>query len=86
MLHTKIELYNWDMCKDEDICVYATNVRNRILEIAKNNIPNKMVRIYHYDSPWITSEIKLNIRKRKSYRQIKTTHFLHYWQRFADYN
>ena len=51
--------------KNNDIDIYASNITDKILELAKKNIPNKTVKIRQSDPTWLTSEIKKMIRKRK---------------------
>ena len=56
---------NWESLKNNDIDIYASNITDKILELAKKNIPNKTVKIRQSDPTWLTSEIKKMIRKRK---------------------
>ena len=51
--------------KNNDIDIYASNITDKISELAKKNIPNKTVKIRQSDPTWLTSEIKKMIRKRK---------------------
>ena len=56
---------NWESLKNNDIDIYASNITDKISELAKKNIPNKTVKIRQSDPTWLTSEIKKMIRKRK---------------------
>ena len=56
---------NWESLKNNDIDIYATNLTDKISELAQKNIPNKTVKIRQSDPTWLTSEIKKMIRKRK---------------------
>ena len=62
LLRSKAESIDWTSLQDDDINVYANNTNKTINNIASECIPNRYVRIRPSDSPWITSEIKLNIR------------------------
>ena len=56
---------NWHSLKDHNVDIYALNLTNKILHIAKECIPNRVVTIRPSDPPWITTTIKRYIRKRK---------------------
>ena len=58
---------NWESLKNNDIDIYASNITDKISELAKKNIPNKTVKIRQSDPTWLTSEIKKMIRKRKRF-------------------
>ncbi|MEW8547336.1 MAG: endonuclease/exonuclease/phosphatase family protein, partial [Candidatus Thiodiazotropha sp.] len=74
---------NWTAFHDNDIDVYANNLNTAITKLAQNCIPNRSIRIYPSDPPWITSFIKSNIRKRKrAYRRAKRTNLTSHWSKF----
>ena len=66
-----------------DIDIYALNLANKILHIANECIPNRVVTIRPSDPPWITTTIKRYIRKRKRiFRKAKQTDSPHFWSKF----
>ena len=65
---------NWELLKNNDIDAYAKNVIDRITALAKQHIPNKIIKIRQSDPAWLTCEIKKIIRKRKRlYKKYKKT-------------
>ena len=57
-----------------NVDTYSENITYSILPIAKEFIPNRLITIRPSKPPWITTEIKRNIRKRKrAYRKAKST-------------
>ena len=65
---------NWELLKDNDVDAYAKNIIDRITALAKQQIPNKTIKIRQSDPPWLTCEIKKIIRKRKRlYKKYKKT-------------
>ncbi|MCG8096816.1 MAG: hypothetical protein JAZ17_24870 [Candidatus Thiodiazotropha endolucinida] len=83
LLRTKAADTDWNTLRNDDVDVYASNIINHLLSIAKDCIPNKMTRIKPTDPPWITSEIKRTIRKRKrAYRKAKQTNSPAHWSKF----
>ena len=62
MLREKASSVNWNELQDDDINVYANNITNTILEISKQCIPNKVIRVRSSDPPWITNSLKRYIR------------------------
>ena len=57
---------NWDSLIDNhNINTAAVNVTEKILEAAAKSIPNKMVQVRKNDPPWMNSNIRKMIRKRK---------------------
>ena len=67
--------------------VYDNNINKTVNNIASECIANRNVRIRPSDPPWITSEIKRNIRKRKrailrAFRRAKRTDSVSRWEKF----
>ena len=74
---------NWHSLQDDDVDKYALNLTYKILHIAKECIPNRVVTIRPSDPPWITTTIKRYIRKRKRiFRKAKQTDSPHFWSKF----
>ena len=83
LLRVKAVETDWDALRHKNIDIYATNIRNHILSIAKECIPNKVVRVRPTDPPWLTSHIKSYIRKSKRvYIKAKRLDSLVHWAKF----
>lgn len=82
-LRSEMRSYNWQYCFDDDINIYSNNITSKIIDFAKNNIPNKVVKIRPSDAPWMNNNIKKNIRIRKRlYKKAKRTQSQYYWHKF----
>ena len=78
-----VSITNWHSLQDDDVDIYVLNMTNKILYIAKECIPNRVVTIKPSDPPWITTTIKRYIRKRKRiFRKAKQTDSPHFWSKF----
>ena len=65
---------DWESQKSNDIDIYASNITNRISELADKHIPNKKVKIRQTDPSWLTNEAKKLMRKRKRlFKKFKRT-------------
>ena len=62
LLRSKAAETDWSALRDDNLDTYAINITTRLLSIAKDCIPNKIVRIKHSDPPWLTTQIKRFIR------------------------
>ena len=83
LLRSKAAETDWSAFRDDSLDTYAINITTRLLSIAKDCIPNKIVRIKPSDPPWLTTQIKRFIRKRKrAYRKAKHTNSPAYWIKF----
>ena len=49
---------DWESLKSNDIDIYASNITNRISELADKHITNKKVKIRQSDPSWLTNEAK----------------------------
>ena len=58
LLRTKATNTDWESLRDNDINVYANNITNHILHIAKECIPNRDIRFRPSDPPWLATHIK----------------------------
>ena len=82
-LRAKAAETDWDALRHENLDIYATNVTSQILSIAKDCIPNKVIRIKPTDPPWLTTHIKCFIRKRKrAYKKALRTDSAIHWAKF----
>ena len=73
----------WESLRDNDIDVYANNITNHILYIAKECIPNRVIRIRLSDPSWLRTHIKRFIRKHtRAYRKAKLTNLPTNWNKF----
>ena len=75
LLRTKAAETEWDSLRNNNLDTYATNISYRIMAIAKQCIPNKVVTIKPSDPRWLTTKIKQFIRKRKRAQKSKTNKF-----------
>ena len=83
LLRAKAAETDWDALRHENINVYATNITNHILNIAKECIPTKIIRVRPTDPPWLTSRIKSFIRKcKRAYRKAKRSDSPVHWVKF----
>ena len=86
LLREKAFTTNWNSLQDEDINKYANNITDKIMEISKQCIPNKTIRVRLSDPPWISSTLKKHIRIRKRlYRKAKQTNDPDLWNKFRRY-
>ena len=70
------ELYetNWNNLINDDINIYAQNITDQIISVAKRHVPNKNIKVRQSDPPWLNSKIKKMIRKRKRlFNKFKST-------------
>ena len=51
---------DWESLKSLDIDIYASNITNRITELADKHIPNKKIMIRQSSPSWLTNEAKNN--------------------------
>ncbi|MEW8548396.1 MAG: endonuclease/exonuclease/phosphatase family protein, partial [Candidatus Thiodiazotropha sp.] len=83
LLRNRAAYFDWDSIKDNDTNVYAHNLNNAVITIAKECIPNRTIKVKSSEPPWINSVIKQHIRKRKrAYRKAKRTNFELDWKKF----
>ncbi|MCW4344426.1 MAG: reverse transcriptase domain-containing protein [Candidatus Thiodiazotropha endolucinida] len=83
LLRNKAMLVDWNSLQDDDVDIYSENIKSTILSIAKECIPNRHITIRPAEPPWITTEIKRDIRKRKrAYRKAKVSGLEADWQKF----
>ena len=82
-LRDKLSSINWSSVMSNDIHKHAKNVTDNIIVHAKECIPNKVIMVRPNDPPWINSEIKRNIRRRKRhYKRAKISNSDVDWLKF----
>lgn len=83
LLHDRASEVLWDSLQSNDIDIFATNIHTAIVDIARECIPNKQIRVKRSDPPWLTTLLKRHIRKRKrAFRKAKRSNFDHDWKKF----
>ena len=60
-----VNTFDWTSLKHEDINIYFANITEKLQEMSKLCIPNKIIRIRPSEPIWMNSSIKKFIRKRK---------------------
>ena len=60
---------DWDTIINDDDTTVCINFTDKFFTIAKKCIPLKTILVRHNDKPWISSELKKEIRKRDRLRQ-----------------
>ena len=73
----------WETLKDFNINTYSKQLTNKVYELTKQSIPNKIVTVKPSEPPWINSQIKRKIRSRKrAYRKARTSNNINHWNKF----
>ena len=82
-LREKASTTDWESFKSPNIDLYAEGITKRIKEISNECIPNKIIKVKPSSLPWITTNIKRLIRKRKRlFRKARQSNDLLIWQKF----
>ena len=63
-LRQRVADFDWDSIKCEDVNQYATSFTNILINLAKECIPNKKVRVRPQDLPLINGLVRKLMRKR----------------------
>lgn len=85
LLRHKIARTDWGALESQDIDTFAQNITEQLISLSKACIPNKSVRIRPADPPWLTTNIRKHIRKRKrAYKKAKLTNSAHNWNKFKN--
>ena len=81
---TDLEVVDWDtILSKNDINDIVSEITETILNVAEKNIPRKTVKIRSQDPPWMTSNIKKLIRRRKRFhKKAKIKDTTESWERF----
>ena len=62
---TELTNTDWQTLKDNNVDKYAENITERIIALANKHIPNKLITVRKSDPPWLTTNIKKLLRKKK---------------------
>ena len=74
---------DWETFRNDDIDTYAVNVTDHILNLKKDCIPNKTVKIRQSDPPWMHNNLRKLMRQRKrAYDKAKKTNSQQQWQKY----
>ncbi len=86
LLRRDASTFNWNDLKSHEVNEYADNITNKIITLASSHIPNKDILVRQFEPPWITTNIKRMIRKRKRlYHKAKETNNLLHWTSFQKF-
>ena len=66
-LRSSLSEVDWNSVYNDDPDIYTQKISDILIEKASESSPNRTVTINPHDQPWITSEIKRKIRRRKRY-------------------
>ena len=76
---------DWEAILDRDIDSATEQFTSAISTAAKETIPTKILRTKRKDKPWMTNELKRNIRKRdRLFKQAKRTNNYVDWERWRN--
>ena len=71
-LRNKVSEFDWNNVYNEDINQYALNFSNKLLDIASECIPSKLITVRPKDLPWMNNSIRKLMRKRnRLYKKYK---------------
>ena len=83
LLKHMISNTDWETLRNDDIDIYAVNVTDHILNLTKECIPNKTVKIRQSDPPWMHNNLRKLMRQRKrAYDKAKKTNSQQQWQKY----
>lgn len=83
LLKHMISNTDWETFRNDDIDTYAVNVTDHILNLTKECIPNKTVKIRQSDPPWMHNNLRKLMRQRKrAYDKAKKTNSQQQWQKY----
>lgn len=82
-LRQRVTEFDWDSIKCEDVNLYATNFTNTLINLAKDCINNKTVRVRPQDLPWINGTVRKLMRKRnRLYKKYKRNSTIERYEAF----
>ena len=85
ILRQKASATNCNDFANNDINTYCENLIEHLQSITEMCIPNKVITIRPSDPPWITTLIKIHIRKlKRAYKRAKQTNLPIHWTKFSN--
>ena len=85
LLRNEIALTDWTALESQNIDTFAQNITEHVISLSKAYIPNKSVTIRPSDPPWLTTNIRKHIRRRKrAYKKAKLSKSAHNWNTFKN--
>ena len=83
LLREKASQMDWESLKDDNIDNYVENLKNAIISITTECVPNRNIKVKPSDPPWLTSALKRHIRKRKrAYKKALRSNLDRHWNKF----
>ena len=83
LLREKASQMDWESLKDDNIDNYVENLKNAIIAITTECVPNRSIKVKPSDPPWLTSALKRHIRKRKrAYKKALRSNLDRHWNKF----
>ena len=83
LLREKASQMDWESLKDDNIDNYVENLKNAIISITTECVPNRSIKVKPSDPPWLTSALKRHIRKRKrAYKKALRSNLDQHWNKF----
>ena len=83
LLREKASQMDWESLKDDNIDNYVENLKNAIIAITTECVPNRSIKMKPSDPPWLTSALKRHIRKRKrAYKKALRSNLDRHWNKF----
>ena len=83
LLREKASQMDWESLKDDNIDNYVENLKNAIIAITTECVPNRSIKVKPSDPPWLTSALKRHIRKRKrAYKKALQSNLDRHWNKF----
>ena len=77
---------DWVALKSNNIDTYAINVTEKIQTLADKHIPNKSIKVRKSDPPWLNTNIKRLLRKKKRlYDKYKKSKNVNHFERYKRY-
>ena len=83
LLREKASQMDWESLKADNIDNYVENLKNAIISITTECVPNLNIKVKPSDPPWLTSALKRHIRKRKrAYKKALRSNLDRHWNKF----
>ena len=64
-ISNELALTDWQSLKCDNVDIYAENITERITALTDKHVPNKSIKVRKSDPPWLTTNIKRLLRKKK---------------------